>query len=244
MNQIRGIIGIPSTIWLPASFFDSYLNMVQPKGTQTLRLTGVRTDLARNQIVEATLKTKAQWLFFMDSDMDFPSRALIRLLRHDVDIVGGLYFLREPPFNPVAYRVDEQASREKGGHYYSWIAQEVLDYLNEHRHDAPVTGSGCREIPKDGKELRQVDGIGTGCMLIRRRVLEKVPPPWFSYSEGGSEDLFFCRRAIEAGFKVHVDLGVICGHLHQMRVSYQHFMAHLRMVESAEGIGGRGEVER
>jgi hypothetical protein len=34
------------------------------------------------------------WLLWLDADMDFPADALIRLLRHNVDIVGGDYRLR------------------------------------------------------------------------------------------------------------------------------------------------------
>lgn len=67
-------------------------------------------------------------------------------------------------------------------------------------------------LPDDEGAVVEVDAAGTGCMLIHRSVLEKVPRPWFSYREGGTEDMYFCRKAQKAGFKVHGDMSVICSH--------------------------------
>lgn len=59
--------------------------------------------------------------------------------------------------------------------------------------------------------------LGLGFMLIRRRVFEKVPRPWFARIYSGeteanrgvmTEDYFFCLKAREAGFKVWCDLDV------------------------------------
>ena len=68
-------------------------------------------------------------------------------------------------------------------------------------------------------DLVEVDHAGASGMLIRRRVLESMGPPWFELGhrqEDGlriSEDVNFCRRARKAGFTVHVDLGARLGHI-------------------------------
>lgn len=64
-----------------------------------------------------------------------------------------------------------------------------------------------------GDELVEVQHAGSSGMLIRRRVLEAVSEPWFELGNGISEDVNFCRKAVEAGFKVHVDTGAKLGHI-------------------------------
>lgn len=80
------------------------------------------------------------------------------------------------------------------------------------------------EVPPDfaiGK-LIEADLVGSGCMLIHRRVLEAMAEPWFLWTEGDptlpardrlSDDFYFCRKAKAAGFKVFMDTGVRCLHI-------------------------------
>lgn len=48
-------------------------------------------DMARAELVRAFLETDATDLFFIDDDVGFPADGMIRLLRRDVDIIGGAY---------------------------------------------------------------------------------------------------------------------------------------------------------
>ena len=62
-----------------------------------------------------------------------------------------------------------------------------------------------KDIPKD---VFTAYAAGTGCMLIKMSVFEKIPRPWFAFGppeEQVGEDIFFCRRAREAGFRIWVD---------------------------------------
>lgn len=70
-----------------------------------------------------------------------------------------------------------------------------------------------------GEGLTQVQGIGAGCLLIARRVLEhpEMRAPFTEeHDEDGvrtvGEDLAFCKRARAAGFEVWADLGARCSH--------------------------------
>lgn len=75
-------------------------------------------------------------------------------------------------------------------------------------------------IPKSNEGVIEVDAIGTGCLLIKRRVFEAMEWPYFWYEEDppGSkkmmtEDSFFCIKARKAGLKVHCDTSILCGHV-------------------------------
>jgi hypothetical protein len=73
-------------------------------------------------------------------------------------------------------------------------------------------------IRKDGERsttddtgLRDVQAVASGMLLIRRKVLEALPYPWFFNSYGASpahfvgNDVSFCGKARSFGFKVHCD---------------------------------------
>ena len=62
--------------------------------------------------------------------------------------------------------------------------------------------------PPTALGAQEVDAVGTGAIIIARRVLAAIPQPFTDvfdadgiFSEG--EDLSFCRRAREHGFTIH-----------------------------------------
>ncbi len=88
---------------------------------------------------------------------------------------------------------------------YFWsVFTELPDGLHE-----PYKG------PFDG--LQRVDAVGSGCMVIARRVLEAVRAPFMrQWDENGIVtlgcDLSFCRKARAAGFEVYAHYGHPCRH--------------------------------
>jgi hypothetical protein len=68
------------------------------------------------------------------------------------------------------------------------------------------------------KGLQEVDATGTGCIIIKREVLEKLEYPFRNeYDKDGikkfGNDFNFCKRAKELGFKVWVHLDYITDHI-------------------------------
>lgn len=64
----------------------------------------------------------------------------------------------------------------------------------------------------------EVEWAGAGSLLVRREVIEALPSdePWFDYPDRVSrvnEDILFCRKIREAGFKIVVDPSVVVGHV-------------------------------
>ena len=58
---------------------------------------------SRYMLVKHSQRHKATHLLYLDSDMTFPADTLIRLLRHDKDIVSINAMSRRPPYNLTAW---------------------------------------------------------------------------------------------------------------------------------------------
>src|SRR3990167_277434 len=99
-------------------------------------------------------------------------------------------------------------------------------------HDKDIIGvhANCRALPlkttvelKPGqtelKELDTCNAIGTGFLLIKMEVFNKIKEPWFFWklAESGDtimgEDHWFCEKAKESGYEIWVDTKIKIGHL-------------------------------
>lgn len=71
-------------------------------------------------------------------------------------------------------------------------------------------------VKEDIKELSEVAFVPTGFLMINMEVFKKLQKPFFFFEKGdrnSSEDLWFCERAKEAGFKIWCDPTIQIGHL-------------------------------
>lgn len=151
---------------------------------------GQPIDQARNVLVEQALKSNAEYVLFIDSDVVIPPMAIQRMISHNQDIVSGVYYVRHDPITPAV-----------------WM--ESADLPGKYN---PVTAM-------TENALIEVHAIGMGCCLIHRRVFDHLQKPYFKWTvsddgeSGVSEDFHFCRIAREAGFHIYIDTGVQCEHL-------------------------------
>lgn len=151
--------------------------------------------VARNSMLLDAINTGATHLMFIDSDMVFDPDAVAHLVEQDKDFIGGLYHKRISPHVPVLYRK---------------VGQTLQNII------VP---------PHDGKEIFEVDAIGTGFMLLKMEAMKKMNPPFFYYampSEFGlkdsqvfdlGEDISFCLKARSEGFKIYCDPTFKLGHV-------------------------------
>lgn len=154
-----------------------------------------RTDLAKK-----ALASDASWVIYVDSDMRFPKNAFEQLVKHKKPIVAASYPTRKYPFiQPVTFRSDEGDER-----VYT---------------------------KSDSQGLEEVASTGFGLIAIHRSVFEKVPQPWFYVPYDTvknkfdcGEDIWFCRRAREAGFPVMIDhdLSQAVSHIGTMEWEHSH----------------------
>ncbi len=93
--------------------------------------------------------------------------------------------------------------------------------LNRSPPFAPTIISNGRLKPLDDLPTTGLYRLGEGelCgdsgLLVRRRVLEAIPEPWYDHRISGShnaEDRAFVERIKAAGFGVHVDMDHVLGH--------------------------------
>lgn len=76
---------------------------------------------------------------------------------------------------------------------------------------------GYKPVPVDRRGgLQQYDAVGTGCMIIKRKVLEKVKRPFERKWQDGFAvlglDLYFCEKARAQGFEVWAHWEYQCSH--------------------------------
>ena len=172
----------------------------------------------RNSLANQFMKSDADYLFFIDADIQFHAEQVPAMIEADKDIICGIYPKKEINWQQVANGVKNEAPVNDLKYYTgSWVLN-LVDYANS------VT------VPI-GEPLEIWAG-GTGFMLIKRKVMEemqKVVPSYlndvvdlsnamepreritqfFTESiEPGterllSEDYHFCRTWREMGGKIH-----------------------------------------
>lgn len=189
MEKSSGLVGIIANDSARYSLFSSCVTRLKlPEGFQLEWLIGGDWCGARNSLGEIMLKEGFDYLWFMDDDHAFSPDILMKLMRWDVPIVMPVCLTRVTPFAPVEF------TKRIGEDKYLPI------YLPDHGHE----------------ELVEVVAGGTAGMLIKREVFEAIPntkeKPWFEYGSA-SEDILFCNKATEAGFKIYCDLSTRLGHI-------------------------------
>jgi hypothetical protein len=153
----------------------------------------------RNALAKDAADWGANYLLWIDGDHAFPEYSLLRLLSLNLPIVGVNYPRRAEPTWPTAVSLEGK---------FVWTTEELAR----------------------NAEVVQVRHLGLGFCLIDMNVIHALrapgedgrPTPLFSLEMVGdglqvvAEDVFFFRRAAEAGFGAYVDHGLSwhVGHLH------------------------------
>lgn len=136
-----------------------------------------------------------QWAWIMGDDHRFDRDILLRQLAKGYDASVPFCLHRKPPF---ATTIVDTA----GGGYRWKLASEF-----------PTSGS---------YKLSEDEVCGDAGLLLTRRVVEAIEPPWYDNRRSGafsSDDLAFSKRIREAGFDIYVDLDVQLGHITPMTVT-------------------------
>lgn len=149
----------------------------------------------RNAIVKRFLSTDADFLMMQDNDI-IPLHNPAELVWADRDVIGCPAKVRQRnnQINWVAYVEDK--TRE------GYCAVDMA------------------YVPSDA-DLLPVDVVGTGLILIKRKVLETVKSPFtVENDEYGclvvGTDFAFCKRAKEAGFEIFTTPHRTCEHIKEV----------------------------
>ena len=72
--------------------------------------------------------------------------------------------------------------------------------------------------------LQRVDAVGGSGLLIERRVLEEIGPPYFRFEYDGNgllskgEDFCFCEDATQLGYEIWADCELVQGHVKEVTI--------------------------
>lgn len=216
MNELTSksksvLIGMPcGSGQVPIEMLQSLLRLEKPLPCGFMSVTRQRIDKARNCIVLEALKSGIDYVLFVDDDNPIPPDTLTKMIEDDKDIVVAPILSRNPDANGVHNLCS----------FYMTLGPALSELNNERiRFYTPITKF------TDSGPLHQIAGGGTGCMLIKRRVIEalfakyqnhifefgdirfkKITYNGVEYDRRTmSEDMEFCERATDLGFEVWLD---------------------------------------
>ena len=186
------LIAIPTNKNIEAATFKSIFDLKVPKGYKThfQYFYGYQIDQIRNLIAE--WGKSYDYLFCVDSDIVLPDDTLLKMLNWDRDIVSGLYIQRIP-----------------GTH--------TLEVYEENGYGGVINIPWEKLSGNNG--LAEIAACGFGCVLIKGAVLHTMEYPHFVYRSAinhantFSEDVYFCQKAREKGFKIWCDTTILCEHV-------------------------------
>lgn len=202
MKKTKVYLGMPST-GVCADFQPYMLRELEKRYAEQIEFVypeecahRIFHDAARNGIVEDFLKTDCDILWFLDSDVVPPVHVLDLITKYGEqwDIAGAPY--------PIFMA---SGNKDEGRQVVFTAYKKINGGLRP--TDIPISGHGF------------VDGLATGCLMIRREVFEKLTKPYFEFkfdpetrapTEG--EDLGFCRKAAEVGYQFFTDFSMVCKH--------------------------------
>lgn len=192
-NHLKVLVGVPSGqhwfaqfgVALGSMMVKFAMQRVPGYDSQELRVANVRSSiLSKNRLdlVKLAKKADVDFLLMVDSDHTFPADMLHKLIGHNKPVVAVNCVTKQIPAQPTARR------KKEGDH------QGELVFSDE-----------------GNAGLERVWRVGTGVMLIRKDVLEKVPhSAWgMTYKEDADtfqgEDWGFCEACEELGIPIYVD---------------------------------------
>lgn len=188
----RILIAIPTARNIEAETFKSIYDLIIPDGYEVTfqYFYGYQVDQVRNLIADWVTRG-FDYLFSVDSDIAFAPDTLMKLLAHDKDLVSGLYIQRKP-------------------------GEHILEVYRPNEHGG-VTNIHYADIR--GRGLVEITGCGFGCVLVKAEVIKAIGYPQFKYHSAIdhrhtiSEDVYFCRRARESGYRLYADTSILCKHI-------------------------------
>jgi hypothetical protein len=151
---------------------------------------------ARNVAIQQMMLSNYEWILFIDHDVVMPPDTFTRLneymLKGDIPIVGGLYFTKSMPSEPLMYQ-------GRGTSY-------ATDWKMGDKVWVDGMGLGCTLIHRSIFDAvwKEAEPYQVGAAAVRR-VFETPARSWYDAenatwkTEGGTEDLVFFSRMIDNG---------------------------------------------
>ena len=199
------MIAIPCMDQVPVLFMRSLVLLQKPDNCTLAIKQGSLVYAARNELALQAIESESDLVFWVDSDMTFEPDTLYKMIdvlrKNDLDILTGLCFRRVKPYTPT-----------------------LFDKLEINGEAAEWTEFG--EIPD---KLFEVGGCGLAGLLMKSDVFFDVQTKFgnmFAPIGNNGEDVAFCWRARQCGYRIFCDPGIVFGHIGHMVIDDRFYKAY------------------
>ena len=172
---------------------------------------------ARNTLTEMFLRSRSDYLLFIDADQGFDHNAILKMIEEDVDIIGA-----PVPMKAINWERVAEEAKKGNTDLEKYTAMYNVNMSKEQK----------KVMQENPGQKVEVDYIGTGLLLIKRNVFEVLKEYVGSYRSdqqhiGGinfgeaiydfwkttvdpeserllSEDYYFCKLWKEQGGKIYL----------------------------------------
>lgn len=204
MGKVFGanvVLGVPSFGMVSTYFLQARAAMQFPLVSSVVDKIVLKKPIAeaRNEIVEFALSQGAHYIFWLDDDVIAPPDTFLKLLRHNKDIINGVYWSKSNPAMPLLFR------NHLEGPYYNWHVGDLIEI--------DAAGNGLTLVKTD----------------VYRKISKELGEPWYSTEylsfagqqasfspPNNTEDLYFYWKARKVGYKIWADTGVQAFHFDKM----------------------------
>lgn len=200
----RILIGLPNTGYFHFTTVCSLVSLEIPKDYKiTFRfISNCLIYDARESLVKLAIKDNFDYLFMLDSDMVPPKNTIVELIKtieYGYDLATGLIFKRSYPFQPCFYikaRIKEENKK------FVPLLEGVIKW--------------------NAGETYRIEACGMACCLIKVESLKQMESPLFYPFPDIGEDITFCIKFRQKGFKLGLNTNVDIGHLGSIVVDSRH----------------------
>lgn len=203
----RILIAVPCMDQVPAQFAHS-LAWLASYGIEDTEISiwfnvGSLIYTSRDAIAKKALLDEVDLVMWFDSDMVFAPdtmKRMLKLIDEGHDMVTGIYYRRTPPFSAVGFKTMEL---NEEGTAFDWTE--------------------LTEIPDEPFE---VEACGFGCVLMKAEIFVSVFAKFgqmFTPIANCGEDIAFCWRARQCGYKILADPSISLGHVGHTVITKEFF---------------------
>ena len=192
------LIAVPTFENIKPECFKSIYGLARPEGCDLYfdYVAGYDCAKARNRIAKNAMAGDYDYVLMVDSDIQLPLDALVKLLECESDIALGWYYRKRT-------KTDQTV---------------IFTFGKDFNDNNNIKGSVMtHEIPRP----IDVKGGGLGIALIKVSIFEKLQYPYFKFVTYPndtvlSEDLYFCNQATASGFNIKCNPSVKGNHIFEI----------------------------
>src|SRR4030042_1655614 len=199
-EDLRTIIICPTRGAFPTRVVQSWMKLMKPMNQQVagpIFAESMNVDYAYESLIEYILTNehlnKYKYVLTIEEDNLPPPDGLLKLYKSmdKYDVVGGLYWGKGENGFPMMF-------------------------------GDPSSPGDYKPIKPEMNKLMQVNALGMGFNLFKLDMFRNIPKPWFKTTQEinevtgdevqNTQDIYFYKKAAEAGYKFACDTSVLVGH--------------------------------